>query len=284
MSDNSSHGPVDGAEIIDLACARMEDALAEGRLDQRALAHLETCPRCLSMKTEMDSIAALIAEATGPTELDPSFEQGILDRAREMTFDLDARIPEAPLPRANYGRRAALLAAAAAALTLAYWAGGEQLDGSSPSPRAVAPIAIADPAVPPVTDQAIAPQVPTGPAGGPVMMIPKKTPPPPVAGVKTTQRVHRPITETLPEPMVDLPAEIRDAIIRHVRSQETCPRKVSRAVRLTLTVETNGAITNRQILSSADAGDAHRCVSRALDALLLPPMPEPATLTLDVGW
>ena len=96
MTDNTRHEPTDGAEVIDLACVRLEDALVEGRLDERSLAHLETCPRCLSMKQEMDSVAALIAEATGPREIDASlpdiadFERTPAGRVRVRAGEGDA--------------------------------------------------------------------------------------------------------------------------------------------------------------------------------------------------
>ena len=102
-------------------------------------------------------------------------------------------------------------------------------------------------------------------------------------GVTATSPPRQP-ARVIPEPIVDLPVEIRDAVVRHIQTQEGCPERATRAVRLTVTVETDGSITNRQILSSAAAGAAHRCVTRAVDALLLPPLPEPATLTLDISW
>ena len=89
MSDTTRHGSGDGAEVIDLECARFEDALAQGNLSERSRAHLQTCVRCGVLKGEMESVAALIAEVTGPREVDASFEQGVMDRVREMTFDLE---------------------------------------------------------------------------------------------------------------------------------------------------------------------------------------------------
>jgi len=112
---------------------------------------------------------------------------------------------------------------------------------------------------------------PTSPAG--------KTPP--KAPAPKPQVVP---SKTVPEPAVKLPREIKTAVIRHIRSLPFCPKRITGSVRVTLTVEPTGKVTNRQVLSRSGQASAHQCVNLGIDKLILPPMKEGKVITVDLKW
>ena len=92
------------------------------------------------------------------------------------------------------------------------------------------------------------------------------------------------VPNPVPEPSLDVPGELRAAIVREVSRLEQCPEHIAAPIRVTVGVEPDGQLTNRQIMSAAGQTDAHACVTYAMDALLLPPLRWSGTVTIDVDW
>ena len=88
----------------------------------------------------------------------------------------------------------------------------------------------------------------------------------------------------VPEPKVDLSAEISAMVHERIRANERCPSEASAPVWVTMTIRADGSLTNRQIVSDGDASLAHRCVAKALDELLVAPGTKTRTLSFEVSW
>lgn len=318
MKDQRSKDGGSPADVLSIACARWEAAVLEGRADTWTREHERTCPRCSLMGAEHDRIGALIAKATGPAPVPASFMEAVLARADALDAGFDdsesvgidggidgiaeattlqhgARTASAGsvLAGSTSGRPRVSIAwlgaaALAAGMALAFWAGG--LNERSHLSTAPATVEAALPAPPvaeaPPTQNA---QAVTGESAAPVAtqptrLLPLPAPQPAAQDFAPTEAPVVPSARPVPEPAMDLAAELRSSLIREIGALDGCPAKATAPIRVTVTVGTDGALSNRQILSSADASDAHHCVGRAMDRLLLPPLDRAATITLDVSW
>lgn len=270
----------DLAPVVSLECARIADALAEGAVGPEHEEHLDHCVACASLVMEMDGVTALIAEATAPVTPPRDFAARVLDRANTLTLDLDQdRFEEPPRDAASSARWPALAAlASVAAIGLAFWAGGLQakLEAPRPAPEAVSQVAVA-----PASPQSLGstgelpelhPEVTLRQAGGSEL------------GAAPQQPAVVPEPSAVPEPSLDIPAEIQAALLQVIEDNDGCPKTSAGSVRITATVEPTGAIVDRQIMSSGEVTQAHRCVTEALDGLRLPPLAERARVTLDLRW
>ncbi len=268
------------ATVVSLECARVADALAEGFVGPEYEDHLDHCGDCASLVMEMDGVASLIAEATAPLSPPRDFASRVLDRANTLTLDLEQdHFGEANRVQAAGSRWPALAAVASvAAVALAFWAGGLQAQLESPQSTqasanqiAVAPATAQDPgATQPSASSSD--EVTLRPAGGDAH-----------APSATTQAIV-PEPAEVPEPILDIPSEIQAALLQVIEDKEGCPKSSAGSVRITATVEPTGAIVDRQIVSSGDVTQAHRCVTEALDGLKLPPLAQRARVTLDLRW
>jgi hypothetical protein len=88
----------------------------------------------------------------------------------------------------------------------------------------------------------------------------------------------------VPEPKVDMSAEISAMVHERIRNNPACPAKATGSVWVTMTILSDGSLTNRQIVSDGDASLAHRCVASALDELLVAPGAKTRTLSFEVAW
>jgi hypothetical protein len=266
------------ASVLSLACARVADAIAEGELDEGLTEHLDQCDPCAALAAETRGVTALIAEATAPMSPPGDMASRVLDRANTLTLDLERDLHgEAPaMTRGATIYRWPLVAAlaSAAAIALAFWAGG--LSAQLTTPEAAAPGVAVTPATGPTApapEERLTPsEVTLRPAGGSAESPAAKAP------------IATPETPAVPELIMDIPGEIQAALLRVIEDKEGCPKTSGGAVRVTATVEATGAIVDRQIVSSGNAKRAHRCVTEALDGLRLPPLQERARVTLDVLW
>lgn len=275
--------PDGGAKILDLNCARFEDALAEGQISPALREHASGCARCASLEREVRQIAGRIREATGPVNIDPAFAAEVYARFEEMSgavgpgMNLDRRSPWDRL------RPWAYSAAAILALGVAFmWGGLQEQQSVSVAPHLVTEV--------------IPPSGSVSPAGSPLSALTPKTTPQvrpaevvelvPVVDPKAPESAPAAVApvQVVPERPVDLMGELRQALMRQIDQQEGCPSSSQRPVTLTVTVGVDGQLSNRQLLSSAEAKEAHGCVSRALERLLLPPMTEAKTLTMELSW
>ncbi len=274
----------DPDSVISLACARFEDALAEGREDATTRAHQATCPACAALARDVRDVTDVIAGLSGPRALPAGFADAVLGKAAVLDgFPADlAHAPPAP-PRLRRPRWAGWASAAAvAALAGAVWAGGQRPTVED-GPRAptVTAVRVAD--APTLTN--VAPTAPAGPEiartddGAPREAVVLRPLPAPAPAEAPRPALAPPI----PEPLMDVSGELRAALLRAIAKDEGC-RQRSGQVRLTVTIDAAGQLHDRQVLSSAADASAHACVNRALDTLLLPPISQATTLTLHVRW
>lgn len=268
------------ATVVSLQCARVADALAEGFVGPEYEDHLNHCGDCASLVMEMDGVTSLVAEATAPVSPPRDFASRVLDRANTLTLDLEQdHFAEATRAQGAGSRWPALAAVASvAAVALAFWAGGLQAQLEAPqnpadsaNQVAVAPATAPGPgaAQPSSSSQD---EVTLRPAGGSAL----------APSAKSQAIVPEPAG--VPEPILDIPSEIQAALLQVIEDNDGCPKSSAGSVRITATVETSGAIVDRQIVSSGDVTQAHRCVTEALDGLKLPPLSQRARVTLDLRW
>ncbi len=260
------------AEILNLMCARFEAALAEGTVDETLRAHEKSCERCADFSRELASVETWIAEATGPSgPLSDDFLDQVFARADALDGRLSSDTPSSSKPILP---ALAVGFLAAAAMLTAFWAGGasEQLrqDDHRARVRVQAPTQ-------PAPTQVTATARPTE------AMVRTPTPPP-VVRSRTRIEPTVPAASPVPEPVVDLGAEIQVMLREKVTSTEGCPKHTKAPVWVTATIQPDGTLTNRSIMSAGGASDAHRCVSRALDQLLLPPGSPTTTVTFELSW
>lgn len=327
----TQEGPSD---VISLACARFEDALAEGALTPVARAHAVSCPRCAALAADLTGLGGhaddagllgAIQRATGPAELPPGFADAVLARALPgaderapnlgSNEDVAAATPLASPPSTPARTRwwgPALVAGLAAGLAVT--AGAALLGGfpgaTPPTPGpAAAPQRVTVAVAADATASGVA-HVPTRGQGAALQptrsraldarashdaverlhaSTPLDAPARPGDGVAPAEDAAAPqpraaLPRAVPEPSLDVPRELRAALVREVRALDGCPAHTAEAVRVTLTVTPDGALTNRQVLSMGGDATAHLCVNRALDRLLLPPLDRAATVTLDLRW
>lgn len=268
------------APVVSLECARIADALAEGAIGPEHEDHLDHCVDCASLVMEMTSVTSLLAEATAPVAPPRDFASRVLDRANTLTLDLDQdRFSEDEQARSSSSRWPALAALASiAAIGLAFWAGGLQA-------KLEAPTNVHSPA----NQVAVAP----APSDTPSSLEPSHVPSSEVTlrqaggsevALAPTNPAIAPEPSAVPEPSLDIPSEIQAALLQVIEDNDGCPKSSAGSVRITATVETSGAIVDRQIVSSGEVTQAHRCVTEALDGLKLPPLTQRARVTLDLRW
>jgi hypothetical protein len=270
--------PEELASVLSLACARVRDAIAEGELDESLNPHLDQCDACAALAAETQGVTALIAEATAPLSPPGDLASRVLDRANTLTLDLEPELDEQARSETAgstlYRWPLVAALASAAAVALAFWAGG--MSAQLSPPEVSAPGVAVAPAVAPaetVTQNREGPsEVTLRPAGGAI------------ESPSTQAPVHTPEPLAVPEPTMDIPAEIQAALLQVIEDKEGCPKSSGGSVRITATIEPSGAIVDRQIFSSGEVTRAHRCVTEALDGLRLPPLAQRARVTLDLRW
>ncbi|MBD89315.1 MAG: hypothetical protein CL940_03160 [Deltaproteobacteria bacterium] len=268
------------APVVSLECARIADALAEGTIGPEHEEHLNHCADCAALVMEMDSVTSLLAEATAPVTPPRDFASRVLDRANTLTLDLDSDpYEDATKERGANARWPALAALASiAAVALAFWAGGMQAKLEAP-----------ERAAPAANQVAVAPAAPVAPATSSPTTVDRAEVTLRQAGgaelaPEPVQPAVVPEPAAIPEPSLDIPSEIQAALLQVIEDNDGCPKTSGGSVRITATVEPTGAIVDRQIVSSGDVTQAHRCVTEALDGLKLPPLAQRARVTLDLRW
>lgn len=268
------------APVVSLECARVADALAEGSVGPEHEDHLDHCGDCASLVMEMDRVTSLIAEATAPISPPRDFASRVLDRANTLTLDLEQDHFEGASNAQGAGSRWPALAALAsvAAVALAFWAGGLQAKLEAPEALEDAANQVA---VAPATPHDPGSRLPSAPRAHEVTLRPGGGSA--LAPSPETQAIV-PEPAGVPEPILDIPSEIQAALLQVIEDNDGCPRTSAGSVRITATVEPTGAIVDRQIVSSGDVTQAHRCVTEALDRLQLPPLAQRARVTLDLRW
>ena len=276
--------PDGGAQVLDLNCARFEDALAEGQISSALREHASNCARCAGLESEVRQIAGRIREATGPVDIDPAFAAAVYERFEEMSGAVGPGATREHPSVWDRVRPWAYAAAASMALGVAFMWGGHQEQQDLPvTPRLVAESApLAGPNAPAGAAGALQ-RAEATPQVRPTEVV-ELIPGAPASDPEERPQVARAPVQVVPERPIDLVGEIRRALLRQVRGQEGCPVSSKRPVTITVTVGVDGQLSNRQILSSADAKDAHGCVGRALESLLLPPMEEAKPLTMELNW
>ena len=93
-----------------------------------------------------------------------------------------------------------------------------------------------------------------------------------------------PAAAPVPEPVVDIGAEIQVMLREKVTQSENCPKESAQAVWVTATVQSDGSLTERSVMSAGGASAAHRCVTRALDQLILAPGVPKTTVSFELTW
>ena len=261
------------AEILNLMCARFEAALSEGSVDATLRAHEQECEHCSDFSRELERVQALIADATGPVDTLPDdFLDQVLLRAETLDgrFDVDR-------PR-GVGRRLSAVAVAvvaAAAVLIAFWAGGAREQLRQIDTRSQVRVAV------PTSTPEVAEQVTSVPSE---TMARLPTVIPPVVQTPTRIEPVVPAASPVPEPVIDLGAEIQVMLREQILQSEGCPEHNKTPVWVTATVQPDGSLTGRSVMSAGGASDAHRCVSRALDQLILPPGMPTTTVTFELSW
>ena len=261
------------AEVLNLMCARFEAALAEGRVDASLRAHELSCERCSDFSREMARVERLIADATGPVDAIPT---DFLDKVLVRADSLDGR-STAARPRSLRWTLSAFGAAgvAAAAVILAFWAGAAQEQLKQVETRTQVRVSASAPAVELVRAPEVTPSEVMTPLS---VALPPRQPAP----MRIEPRV--PAAASVPEPVVDIGAEIQVMLRESVAQSEGCPEVSKVPVWVTATVQSSGALTDRSVMSAGSASEAHRCVSRALDQLILPPGMPTTTVTFELSW
>jgi hypothetical protein len=259
--------PTQGTRVVQLACRRFEDALAEGTLGPPQVEHARGCEACQKLAADLEAtLAALRHAAAGPRELPAGFATGVLRRVGDLSA----------LPRRGREHRSGFLLGAAAvglAAVVTWFAIGDPPlrvrthlpvavgqaphPDAEPSPRAIEAVARPrpDPAEPRIRPAA-------APATPPV--VPEAVP--------------------VPEPKPDLPRELRAMIRDQVRLQSDCPAHTAQPIQVRFTVGRDGKLSNRTIYSDGGDRRAHDCVGTALSRLMLPPLPAEREVSLEVTW
>ena len=273
-ADERHHGDPD---VVSLACARFEDSLAEGGPDAAAKEHARSCHRCAELAEDVAELGSLIGEAVGPAdEIPKGFTEDVLRRAEIQAGRAFAPPAQSTRSSLKGWAYAVIGFAAAASLAIAFWAGSEH-ERSANLPRPERVTAASQPTVDGHTRQGVG-QVDYEHESQPESLEDLSDSPEPPAPEPVVPKINQ-----MPEPAFDLPSELREAIIREARKGEGCPRHTDEPIQVMVTVTPAGKLMDRTVLSSGEPS-AHRCVSLALDRLLLPPQPRATTVTLDLGW
>ena len=262
-------------QVISLMCARFEDALAEGRTDAIVTEHASECVRCHMMlqqiQGEQGAISA-IAMASGPVELPSGFTEGVL--ARALPPERYLKDTAEPAPRFKWWHHAITGLVAGVCTALLFWAGGDaknMIESRSSSSRAVA-----------VQDSDSASPSPNEAEKGTTTNSDDENTDMFEDLMNDKAKVLPAVS--VPENTLDLPKELKSAVLRQIKRVKGCPKRLTNPVRITLTVGKNGKLSNRTVYSVANQGIAHDCVNQALDSLKLPPMAQSSNITLDIAW
>ena len=287
-------GADDRQGVVAFDCVRFEESLKEGHWGDAAKTHHQQCPSCASLAADMEEVLTDIVAATAARDVGPSFESAVLLRSGGV-LQSPAHGTENTLPRETGPDRSVLWGLlAAAAVIVAFIAGGMQ-EQARPEHRDMARM---------TQPVGLSPQLQsTTPSRGAGALKPHgnsvspRHRPDPVrwnlaaTGDRLTETdgtdemQPSPSREERPEQPMDITSELRDAILREVERQPSCPQHSVGNLTITMTVNEDGSLSNRQILSPASAFEGHGCVNYALDALLLPPLPSAATtVTFELGW
>ena len=204
------------AEVLNLMCARFEAALAEGKIDAKLMAHELSCERCSDFTRELARVEALIAAATGPVERLP---EGFLDDVLAKADNLDGRLTERrPSLLLRKISALAVMSVDSADVLLAFWAGAarEQLKATEIRTQVQVAVPSAPMGVPLSADRPNTIQV--SEAMKPLLA---PTPSPSIERTRVEPRV--PAAASVPEPVVDIGAEIQVMLREKVSQSEGCP-------------------------------------------------------------
>ena len=266
-------------QVISLMCARFEDALAEGRTDAIVTEHAAECVRCHMMLKQVqgeEGAIAAIAMASGPVALPSGFTEGVL--ARALPPERYLKDTSETTTRFKWWHHAITGLVAGVCTALIFWAGGdakEMIEGDAPRNQAVA-VEESEEAI------SLKSILGTGLDSGLDIDGDDERRTRLNDLFKDTAKVLP--AASVPESQIDLPKELKQAVLRQIASNKACPKRLAKPVRITLTVEKTGGLANRTVYSVANQSSAHDCVNQALDALTLPPMEHSANITLDISW
>lgn len=267
-------------EVISLACVRFEETLAEGPLSAFSHPHRMECESCAALAHELmaeDGLFDSIAQVSGPVEMPPGFVDAVLMRAAvPEPKQVEAPVSDARLTWMHYGLSGLLAGTVAALVT---WIVHQP---PPPQPTDTARPALVAVEKAPTAAQPKVAVVPVATVPGHKVQAPAVKPA--ASPLKAPVRAVAVRAPKVPEPSVKLPEEIRTAILRHIRSLPFCPKRINGSVRVTLTVEKSGKVTNRQVLSGSGQSSAHQCVNLGIDKLMLPPMKQATGITVELSW
>ena len=266
-------------QVISLMCARFEDALAEGRTDAVVTEHAAECVRCHMMLTQIQGeqgALAAVATASGPVQLPSGFTEGVL--ARALPPERYLKEPTQKAHKFTWWHHGITGIAAGICTALLIWAGTDTMELVNTEEASNTPVAVSQ-AEPDATVEGVLHLLETE-----NMM----------EGLTIDESLSRmlafedeakvPPAVAVPEARMDLPQELKLAVLRQVQRTDACPKRLRKPVRVTLTVRRDGSLSNRTVFSASGQSKAHDCVNEALDALALPPMTESANITLDIAW
>ena len=262
------------ATVTQLACARFEDALAEGVLDGRALAHLAECEACRALRDDVGELTSAIAELSAPVQVLPTtFVEGVIEQAELMEGRRFA--PSTERSFSGWAWACAGFAAAAALATVLWLTNS---DNTKPS--------LLRAEHRPETSGNVSSKVlsetqmwETAPVLSPSAERLDRVAP----VVSDDHEALIPSPVLIPERPVNLPGELHNAIMRELAQNTHCPESSFGTLRVTCTVNKDGRLANRTILSTGSA-EAHRCANEAMDRLLLPPQKTDMQVTLELSW
>jgi len=287
-------GADDRQGVVAFDCVRFEESLKEGHWADAAKTHHQQCPSCASLAADMEEVLADIVAATAARDVGPSFESAVLLRAGGVLQSPDHSTENTLAPETGPDRSVLWGLLAAAAVIVAFIAGGMQ-EQTRPEHRNMArmthPVGLSPQVQPATHSRGAGTLTPHGNSVSP------RHQPDPVrwnlaatgdrpAKMDGTDAIQpTPGREERPEQPIDIASELRDALLREIERRPSCPQHSGGNLTITMTVNEDGSLSNRQILSPASAFQGHGCVNYALDALLLPPLPSAATtVTFELGW
>lgn len=289
-------------DVFDIACARFEAELANGEVSRAMREHAEGCARCTALKREVEDIAALLGQVSKPVRID---HKTTLDSVLERAAVLDGRLAEAPRGpswRASWTMGLGVVAIAAITLLTLQLPDTTSNTGEAhvveprPVARGLQPSLDSAPVISFAsretqrTRSEHQPRLGSStatlhdPAPAPQVLPTEASHQEPNQRSKSEVNGTAPYDEEVPEPKVDLSAEISAMVHERIRANERCPTEASAPVWVTMTIRADGSLTNRQIVSDGDASLAHRCVAKALDELLVAPGTKTRTLSFEVSW
>ena len=221
-------------QVISLMCARFEDALAEGRTDAIVTEHAAECVRCHMMLKQVQGergAIASVAMASGPVSLPIGFTEGVL--ARALPPERYLKDTAETTPRFKWWHHAITGLVAGVCTALLFWAGGDAQEMIE-SDRANQAIAVQNASVDEDTSFAFGFESDTEKTESVLSLIK-------LEGLFGDDSQVLPAV-SVPEARVDLPQELRLAILRQVEGNKACPKRMKKPVRITLTVGKDGAV------------------------------------------